>query len=479
MAVIDNPKMKKFVEAKVSNDFDLTVDQVAEKCKSYGRFKAWLNSDVTEIKKILNTVKSNGVSPAFFASYEKTEGYNSQWGWLNHTKQQGSYNNDAMVTAKWIVTQSKNTTDNPAWIDFANYKDFVPNSVKVSGNKHFKGMKSGSIGKVVIAGTAAATWAVYYPNGLKASYNGVQNYADPITVMYKTIEEWGGSLDGGSSGGGGTDPDPEEPPDNTVPDIDFNDITQFLESFGKNIVKEVEKMLIVNLFDYGQSHTQGNKFIKVDKTFKNIHKIKPTINFKQILDDMIKAGISGLDDVIGGILPPPKDPPTNPDPDPDPDPDPPTDKKMFFPVNPKARGINFWTPPDQPNMDYGGTRTGRRHWAYDIGAGGNPNIKCYAVRAGEVLEVSNPLGIVVIKHSSDSNYSQYMHLNVNHFKVKKGDKVKAGEQIGVLGGTGGYAIHLHIAISKTGVFGTQADTLNPRTYLKVTGNNKTSLPSPE
>lgn len=198
--VITNPKMKRFIESPVSNDFGLTVEQVAEKCKSYGRFSAWLNGDVALIKQVLNAVKGVGVSPAFFASYERTEGYNSSWGWLNHTTQQGSYTNDARVTAQWIVSQSKNTSDNPAWIDLANYKDFVPSSVKQAGNAHFSTLPSGAIGKVVIAGTAAATWEVYYPNGLKAEYNGVQNYGTPINHMIQYIEEWGGTISGGSSG---------------------------------------------------------------------------------------------------------------------------------------------------------------------------------------------------------------------------------------------------------------------------------------
>ena len=67
--VITDPKMRKFVHSNITNDFGLSVDQVANKCKSYGRFSAWLNSDVTRIKQVLNKVKSLGVSPAFFASY--------------------------------------------------------------------------------------------------------------------------------------------------------------------------------------------------------------------------------------------------------------------------------------------------------------------------------------------------------------------------------------------------------------------------
>src|SRR5699024_2617548 len=140
------------------------------------RCGAWLNSDGTRIKQVLNKVKENGVSPAFFASYERTEGYHSACGWLNHTKVRGDPITDANSVRQWIVSQSKNTTDTRAWIDYANYKDCVPADIKQKGSADFANMKSGSIGKVIIAGTAAATWEVYYPNGLKKEYNGVQNY---------------------------------------------------------------------------------------------------------------------------------------------------------------------------------------------------------------------------------------------------------------------------------------------------------------
>lgn len=196
--------MEAFVHSNVGNDFGLTVEQVAEKCKDYGRFKAWLNGDVNRIKEVLNKVKDNGVSPAFFASYEKTEGYNSSWGWLNHTSPNGNPVQDADSVSKWIVTQSNNMNDSPAWIDYANFKDFVPNDVKQKGNADFASMSGGSIGRVVIAGTAAATWEVYYPLGLKKEYNGVQDYGAPINGMIDTIIEWGGFM---GVGEGGTDPE--------------------------------------------------------------------------------------------------------------------------------------------------------------------------------------------------------------------------------------------------------------------------------
>src|SRR5699024_224885 len=134
---------------------------------------------------------------------------------------------------------------------------------------------------------------------------------------------------------------------------------------------------------------------------------------------------------------------------------------------------------NQPDMDYGGSRQGRRHWAYATGTLGNANLPGYAVRDGEVLPVNaHKLRTVVIKHSRDKYHSPYNKSKSSLCTAHTTSHVKAAQKIGILRGTVGYAIHLHIAISKNGTFGTESDTINPRTYLKVTGNNKTDLPNP-
>lgn len=199
--VIQDPKLNSFVQSQIDNDFGLTVEQIARQCGSYGRFSAWLNGDVNRITDLLNVVKQTGVSPAFFAAYEVTEGYNSSWGWLNHTSVDGNPTQDAISVSQWIVSQSNDMSGSPAWIDYANYNDFVPASVKEAGNNDFKNLPQGSIGRVVIAGTAAATWEVYYPQGLLAEYNGVQDYGKPLTNMVAMIEQWGGNVGEGGMGG--------------------------------------------------------------------------------------------------------------------------------------------------------------------------------------------------------------------------------------------------------------------------------------
>lgn len=488
--VITDERMRNFVHSKVSNDFGLTVEVVAEKCKSYGRFASWLNSNTTLIVEVLNKVKSNGVSPAFFASYEKTEGYNSSWGWLNHTTPQGNYLADSDSVSKWIVTQSKNTTDQPAWIDFANYNDFVPSGVKTAGNADFNDMPSGSIGKVVIAGTAAATWEVYYPNGLKASYNGIQDYGAPINAMIDSIEDWGGSITGGTT-------DPTEP---TEPTVDFtkviNEAVAIVEagkvtledgfSIDTGGLSDALKNGLMKVYDPPLSlfsqDMYSNTYFKISKMYTNMMKINPNVGLEELINTIIESALNEISvtlDIEGvftkmvadirAIKIPTGGGGTDPEPS----------DEMFFPVDFTAQGINFWVPPDQPNMDYGGERSGRLHWAYDIGTLGNANVSCHAVRSGEVVSVNaDGLGTVVIKHDSDSYYTQYMHLKLGAFTVGVGDKVVAGQKIGIVGGTGGYDIHLHFAVSKNGTFATEVDTINPRPYLKITGNNTTELPKP-
>lgn len=468
--VITNPKLKKFLESNINSDFGLTVDQVANKCKSYGRFNAWLNQDVTRIKAVLNKVKSNGVSPAFFAAYEKTEGYNSKWGWLNHTKVNGDPITDANSVSQWIVSQSKNTTDKPAWIDYANYKDFVPASVKKQGNAHFANMPAGSIGKVIIAGTAAATWETYYPNGLKKEYNGVQDYAPPNIGMVNTIEAWGGTIDG-------SNPNPDPDPDPEPPKIDFSKISQFFDKFSTDTQKEIIKMLNKNLFDYGGSQYFGNQYVRVNENLPKTYQINVSKKFKDEFNNLFKKAKEELEKILGDI--------NIPDPSPDPDPDPDPSKDKYFPVDKNANGINFWYPPHdsdlKKNMDWGYRTTGVWHAGYDIGGGGSSH-DIYAVRNGTVVDVGykNLIGyFIMIKHDEDEYFTVYQHLLENSTLVKVGDNVKGGQKIARMGSSGGnYAVHLHFELAKSQNDFWSTRTLDPKSYLGITADNTTSLKNP-
>lgn len=338
------------------------------------------------------------------------------------------------------------------------FKEFRTNSRKLSVNDL----------------TEAFTWGYERPN----AQAGAESMPARKAFANKAFNElkWSGG------GGGDPDPDPDPKPEPDEPEYDFSSITKYLNDFGSNLIKEIEKMLIVNLFDYGKSKTFGNSFLKVDETYSNMYKIKPTLNFNKIIDDLLKAGMDGLDNVLGDIIKP-----NEPDPAPDPDPDP--DSEMYFPVKKDQAGINFWkrsnwaTGTLQKNMTYGNRSTGRFHAGYDIGSGGNAGIKVYAIRdciITDIRQVSGGGYSVFMEHTSDKYHSMFLHLVDNSAVVNVGDTVNAGQQIAVMGATGGdYAIHLHVEISPTGSFHNEGNTINPEGYLKITDDNKSDLPSPE
>src|SRR5690625_4483802 len=341
----------------------------------------------------------------------------------------------------------------------------------------FKEFRTNSRNLTVDELTEAFTWGYERPNQRAGE--------ESMPLRKEFANKAFNNLDWSSIG-----PDPDPDPDPEVPDYDFGSVINFFNNFSGTLKEEIEKMLIVNLFDYGKSRTFGNNFLKVDKTYSNTYKIKPTLNFDKTVNDILDEAKNKLGDLIESINPDrDPDPEENiPDPDPDPDP-PPSDNDMYFPVDYTARGINFWYPPytpgsEQEAMDFGGPRRGGRiHAGYDIGAGGVRGNKVYSIRSGKVTFVGNEgtRGFVIrIKHSSDNKHAMYMHLVVNSNTVNVGDNVKAGDQIGVMGDTpnGMYSIHLHVEIDETGEFNGYEYQDNPREYLQVTGNNKTNLPNP-
>jgi len=195
-------KLTDFVKQPISYDFGLSIDTIAKKCKSRSRFKILCGGNIDKVKEILTIAKNAGMSPALFAAYEINEGYNSADSWLNALcPYPSNVKESAKKSAQAIVSNSKVMDEKPAWIDVAHPLDFVPASVKKSGNAEFKKLIKGSIGRGYISSTSAATWEVYYPQGLKASVNGVMNYATPLKDSMNTILSWGGTFGTGNCAG--------------------------------------------------------------------------------------------------------------------------------------------------------------------------------------------------------------------------------------------------------------------------------------
>jgi len=75
----------------------------------------------------------------------------------------------------------------PAWFDVKFPVKFVPTDVQESGKADFDNMPSGSIGRAYIPSTAAATWEVYYPDGLLKKFNTVQDYGAPMQNVMEIV----------------------------------------------------------------------------------------------------------------------------------------------------------------------------------------------------------------------------------------------------------------------------------------------------
>lgn len=110
------------------------------------------------------------------------------------------------------------------------------------------------------------------------------------------------------------------------------------------------------------------------------------------------------------------------------------------------------------------------HGAIDIG-GGVTNYPIYATQTGVVLSVGyNEFAgnFIVLKHTKDKYFSQYLHLKELP-SLGKGVSVTKGQTIGIMGTTGSSTgIHLHfaIAINENG-FGTEEGTIDPLKYLDM------------
>ena len=287
MAMTDKEKIDKFTHSYINDDFGLSIDDLVPKVKAYGRFRYWLGGNSSKIKQVLQAVKSAGVSPALFSAYEKNEGYNGAWGWLNHTSPQGNYLSDAKFVANKIVSQSKQS-GTPSWIDQGNPVNFVPASVVREGNADFrKNMKSGTVGRAYIPLTAAATWAAYYPQGLKASYNGVQNYGNPFLDGANTILAWGGKIDGkgGSPSSGSSSGDSGS--------SGFDLVKQAMEEF----LKKIQDAMKWDVHSIGGSKFFSNKSFSLQKTFNNTYRIKMNASLidamKSLMNSLSNMGSSG------------------------------------------------------------------------------------------------------------------------------------------------------------------------------------------
>ena len=215
---------------------------------------------------------------------------------------------------------------------------------------------------------------------------------------------------------------------------------------------------------------QSKRLSDIRNSYADLSQLYSTVSTEKI--PSIEKQIKDLGKLIENLTPPttPTDPPVGSDG---------YATSRVFPVDYNRSGINFWTKSTQPDMGYG-NRSGGFHSGWDIGGGGSSH-PIYATTDGVVRKsefMSGGIGnAIYIEHTADDYWSNYMHLASRSVSV--GQTVKAGQQIGMMGNSGGdYAVHLHYELSPNGVFHSGGNTINPQSYLGIIGDNKTSLPRP-
>lgn len=120
---------------------------------------------------------------------------------------------------------------------------------------------------------------------------------------------------------------------------------------------------------------------------------------------------------------------------------PPTKGSLVWPS--KWSGINSPFGPRKPESTPGGMKMSSYHKGIDIQAGLNDPI--FAAKAGKVMLAGGPYGTVEVLHD-DGTKTRYLHLS--KIRVKSGDKINAGDVVGLAGGRGpmglnSYKPHLH------------------------------------
>lgn len=181
---------EEYAKNMITAEFNVDYNKMFNSWVNFGRIKAWGIANRSVFDELNAILRQNGVSPVFFWAYEGSEGYHSSLSFLNHFYTNGSnFQEECRRTAAW-VRDTSNTNGNLAWYD-AQYPYYTsPADKQAVGNAYMAETTNGMIARVMLQGTAAATWAMFDPVALSGSVNGVQDYGDPFAHQMNLIKSW-------------------------------------------------------------------------------------------------------------------------------------------------------------------------------------------------------------------------------------------------------------------------------------------------
>ena len=183
---------EEYAKNMITDEFDVDYEKMFNSYLGFPRIQAWGLNSRASFNQLNEIIRSQGVSPVFFWAYESGEGYNPSTSFLNHFYTNGSSaQEECRRTAAWVHSESQ-TSGSLAWYD-AMYPYYTsPADKQAKGNAYMAETQPGMIARVMLKGTAAATWAMFDPDALSGSVNGVQDYSDPFKHQMSAIASWQG-----------------------------------------------------------------------------------------------------------------------------------------------------------------------------------------------------------------------------------------------------------------------------------------------
>ena len=182
---------EEYAKNMITDNFNADYEKLYSSYLRFGRIQAWGLANRRSFDELNEIIRGQGVSPVFFWAYESGEGYNSTLSFLNHfyINPMLSVQQECRRTAQWVKETSLQN-GSLAWYD-AMYPYYTsPPDKQAKGNAYMAETKPGMIARVMLQGTAAATWAMFDPAALSGSVNGKQDYGDPFKHQMAAISSW-------------------------------------------------------------------------------------------------------------------------------------------------------------------------------------------------------------------------------------------------------------------------------------------------
>ena len=117
------------------------------------------------------------------------------------------------------------------------------------------------------------------------------------------------------------------------------------------------------------------------------------------------------------------------------------------------------------------TIAGKREFHQGIDLASNGRVPIYASADGTVIRaqsLSSYGNVVMIRHNINGKRMETNYAHLDSYSVKVGQKVKQGEQIGIMGATGrSYGVHLHFEVHNGEWKSGQPNAVNAMNYISL------------